>query len=146
MLRVAGSLRRTALPVVAHVAPYCTQMGGKNKTKFTDPEGNYEMVAIAAGARGDYEKIEQILEKVKRPSIKVYNSLIKAYIRSQMYGKIALVLEKLEDPEQPDPNEDTFLPLAIEYTNFGLKGHARNVIMKAAEFGAVSLVGIQRLM
>jgi len=127
-------------------ATYCTRLGGKVKTKYIDPELNHEMVAITAGARGDYEKIEQILEKVKRPSIRVYNSLIKAYIRSQMYGKIALVLEKLDDPEQPDPNEESFLPLAIEYLNFGLKGHTRNVIMKAAENGAISFTGIYRLL
>jgi len=121
-------------------------MGGKGKTKYQDPEGNHEMVAHAAATRGDYEKIETMLESIKIPSIQIYNSLIKAYIKGRVFGKIALILEKLEDNEQPDPNVETFFPLIIEYNNMGLKGHARNVLFKAAEHGCIEHASMLRLL
>ena len=128
---------------------YCEEsvlknLGGKADAKFNDSSAQYELLAMNCAANGDPETIEDILEKMKAPSINIFNCLIRSYIASDQLSRIAFVFETLEDPEKPDPNEESFIPLMINYLQEGEVLLARNVLFHAMSYGAAGSGMIKR--
>lgn len=114
-------------------------MEGRSKLEYLDPASNQIALANALATEGNHEKLQLLLQTMKKPPIEIYNSLIKAYIVSGKYGLIKSVLDELnEDNDAPEQNTETYFPLFFEYLGMGYYGHAHNVFFSAVNAGCIS--------